>query len=34
LVLKGEGLDIVPELPMADITSPGDISKSSVIEMV
>ena len=30
----GGGLDIVPEVPEADITSPGDISKSSVIEMV
>jgi len=30
----GGGLDIVPEVPEADITSPGDIARSSVIEMV
>ncbi|NQU94681.1 MAG: hypothetical protein HQ549_00400 [Candidatus Omnitrophica bacterium] len=28
------GLDIVPEVPTADTTSPGDIAKSSVIEHV
>ena len=28
------GLDIVPEVPEADITSPGDIAKSSVIGKV
>ena len=28
------GLDIVPEIPEADITSPGDIAKSSIIEPV
>jgi len=31
---RGGGLDIVPEVPEADVTSPGDISKSSVIEIV
>ncbi|RKY40981.1 MAG: hypothetical protein DRP85_07490 [Candidatus Makaraimicrobium thalassicum] len=31
---RGGGLDIVPNVPDADITSPGDISKSPVIEMV
>jgi uncharacterized protein YycO len=31
---SGGGLDIVPDLPEADITSPGDISKSKVIEAV
>ena len=31
---SGGGFDIVPEVPEADITSPGDIAKSSVIEMV
>jgi len=28
------GLDIVPEVTAADITSPGDISKSSIVEKV
>lgn len=28
------GLDIVPDVPEADITSPGDISKSRLIELV
>ena len=31
---KGGGLDIVPLVPQADITSPGDIAKSSVVERV
>lgn len=31
---NGGGLDIVPEVPEADITSPGDIAKSSVIEQI
>ena len=31
---QGGGLDIVPEVPLADITSPGDIAKSLVIEKV
>ncbi|MBI4358588.1 MAG: hypothetical protein HY584_04745 [Candidatus Omnitrophica bacterium] len=30
----GGGLDIVPEVDAADITSPGDIAKSSVVEKV
>lgn len=30
----GGGLDIVPDIPAADITSPGDISKSKIIEKV
>ena len=30
----GGGLDIVPDVPEADITSPGDISKSVVITLV
>ena len=30
----GGGLDIVPEVSQADITSPGDIAKSSVIEKI
>jgi hypothetical protein len=30
----GGGLDIVPDIPAADITSPGDISKSRVIEKI
>lgn len=30
----GGGLDIVPEVPEADVTSPADISRSSVMEMV
>ena len=32
--LKGGGLDIVPKSDKADITSPGDIAKSVVIEAV
>ncbi len=28
------GLDIVPEVPEADITSPGDIARSAVVEQV
>ncbi len=28
------GLDIVPEVPEADITSPGDIAKSTIIEKI
>ena len=28
------GLDIVPDVPEADVTSPGDISKSNIIEFV
>jgi uncharacterized protein YycO len=28
------GLDIVPDVPDSDITSPGDIAKSSVIEKI
>jgi len=31
---NASGLDIVPEIPDADITSPGDIAKSAVIEAV
>ena len=31
---EGGGLDIVPDLPEADITSPGDIAKSRVVEKV
>jgi len=31
---KGGGLDIVPNVDEADITSPGDISKSPVVEKV
>lgn len=31
---KGGGLDIVPNISAADVTSPGDISKSLVIEHV
>ena len=31
---NGGGLDIVPQVPEADITSPGDISKSSIVEPV
>jgi len=31
---SGGGLDIVPEVGEADITAPGDIAKSSVIELV
>ena len=31
---KGGGLDIVPSVPQADITSPGDIAESSVMEKV
>lgn len=30
----GGGLDIVPEVPQADITSPGDISKSAVVKYI
>ena len=30
----GGGLDIVPEVPQADITSPGDIANSTVVELV
>jgi len=30
----GGGLDIVPDIPEADITSPGDIAKSKIIELV
>ena len=30
----GGGLDIVPDIAEADVTSPGDISKSRVIELV
>ena len=28
------GLDIVPEVDMADITAPGDIAKSSIIDLI
>lgn len=28
------GLDIVPEIPEADITSPGDIAQSAILEQV
>lgn len=31
---KGGGLDIVPDVEEADITSPGDIAKSPLIEVV
>ncbi|MFH1698238.1 MAG: hypothetical protein ABH882_04235, partial [Candidatus Omnitrophota bacterium] len=31
---EGGGLDIVPDVPEADITSPGDIAKSSLIELI
>jgi uncharacterized protein YycO len=31
---KGGGLDIVPDIPEADVTSPGDISKSRIIGFV
>lgn len=31
---KGGGLDIVPDVEEADITSPGDIAKSGVIEAI
>jgi len=31
---EGGGLDIVPDIPEADITSPGDIAKSSVLGAV
>jgi len=31
---KGGGLDIVPDVSEADITSPGDIAKSRVVEKV
>ena len=30
----GGGFDIVPNVPDADVTSPGDIAKSPVVEMV
>jgi uncharacterized protein YycO len=30
----GGGLDIVPDISEADITSPGDISKSRIMELV
>jgi len=30
----GGGLDIVPDIPEADVTSPGDISKSRLIELI
>ena len=30
----GGGLDIVPDIPDADITSPGDIAKSELVERV
>ena len=30
----GGGLDIVPQVPDSNVTSPGDIAKSSVLEMV
>jgi len=28
------GLDIVPEVPEADITSPGDIAKSAIVQQI
>ena len=28
------GLDIVPEVPEADVTSPGDIARSAVVELI
>jgi len=31
---KGGGLDIVPDIPEGDVTSPGDISKSRIIEFI
>jgi len=31
---KGGGLDIVPDISEADITSPGDIAKSGILEKV
>ena len=31
---NGGGLDIVPNVPEADITSPADISRSNVIEVI
>ena len=31
---KGGGLDIVPQIEYADITSPGDIAKSMIIEKI
>jgi len=31
---SGGGLDIVPDVGEGDITSPGDIEKSSVVELV
>ncbi len=30
----GGGLDIAPDVPEADITSPGDIAKSSLVEHI
>lgn len=31
---QGGNIDIVPDLPEADITSPGDIAKSKVVVFV
>ncbi|MBN1354080.1 MAG: hypothetical protein JW994_05395 [Candidatus Omnitrophica bacterium] len=31
---KGGGLDIVPDVPEADITSPADISRSAILELI
>ena len=31
---KGGELDIVPDVPEADITSPGDIAKSTLVELI
>ena len=28
------GLDVVPDVPSADITSPGDIAKSTIVEQI
>ncbi len=30
----GGGLDIVPDVPEADITSPGDIARSNIVEFI
>jgi hypothetical protein len=30
--MRGGGLDIVPDVAEADVTSPGDIAKSKVVE--
>ncbi len=30
----GGNLDIVPDIPEADTTSPGDIAKSRVVELI